>query len=277
MSSSESSAMNALERQRWNDEYWTGTWPVREQLTSCATEPLVAIASPGPGDRVLDVGCGCGTTTMLAAAAVGEHGHVLGADISEVLLGQAQDAAASNGVANASFVLADVQAAALPDGPFDVVMSKFGVMFFELPGDAFENLSRHSAPGARLAFACWQPASENPWFLGHALGPLLPKAAPPAPGAHVTGPFAFCDPTDVTAILEGAGWSDVSVDAHDGTVVVDREAIAEHGQPAFMGVAEANLAEATEAIDRHASKFERPDGRLEVPVAFFVVSARASR
>jgi SAM-dependent methyltransferase len=276
MSDTESSAVNALERRRWNDEYWAASWPVREQLTSCATDALVAVAAPKPGDRVLDVGCGCGVTTTLASEVVGEHGRVLGADISEVLLEQARVAATAHGVSNASFVLADVQHSALPGGPFDVVMSRFGVMFFERPGDAFANLARHSVPRAQLAFACWQPPSENPWFLGHAIGELLPTPVPPAPGTHVTGPFAFSDPVEVTGILEGAGWTDVRIDAHRGSVVVDRRAIADHGQPAFMGVADARLDEAIAAIDQHASRFERPDGRLEVPVAFFVVGARAS-
>jgi SAM-dependent methyltransferase len=266
---------NEFERWRWNDDYWASTWPAREQFTDSATAALMARAVPSTGERVLDVGCGCGAVTLRVARSVGADGAVVGADISEPLLAVARATAEAGDSSNVSFVLADAQLDPLPGGPFALVVSRFGVMFFEQPVEAFANLRRHATDDARLAFACWQAASENPWFLGHAIGGLLPEQVPPAPGAHSTGPFAFADPTDVKGILEASGWSDVRIDEHRSTAVVDRVAIADEGQPAFMGVAPEDLDEAHAAIDRHVSRFELPDGRLDVPIAYYVVSAVA--
>jgi SAM-dependent methyltransferase len=266
---------NDAERRRWNDEYWTSTWPAREQLTSCATEPLLAAAELAQGQRVLDVGCGCGATVVAAAGRVGTSGRVVGADVSVALLDAARRMA--SGLDQVTFVAADVQEDELVGAPFDVVVSRFGVMFFERPVRAFTNLARSVVPKARLAFACWQSQDQNPWFWGHALRGFLPPPAPPAPGMSPTGPFAFCDAALVTSVLTDAGWDGVDVTGLERTVIVDRAAIFDEGMAQYLGVGADRLDDANAALHRYAARFLRSDGRLEVPVAIYIVTARAGR
>ena len=163
-----------------------------------------------PGERVLDVGCGCGATTLALAAAVGSSGSVVGCEISEPMLARAVDRGAAAGLAQANFVLADAQTSTL-GGPFDVVYSRFGVMFFDDPTAAFVNLRSATRAGGCLAFVCWHSPRENEWMSGiGAVGNEI--LGPPEPMAHnAPGPFAFSDHDYVRSILEGAGWSNVEL------------------------------------------------------------------
>ena len=173
-------------------------------------EAAMSAANVQAGDRVLDVGCGCGATSLALSRLVGPTGSVVGCDISGPMLGRATQRSTEAGLANASFRLADVQVATLP-GPFDVVFSRFGVMFFEDPVAAFANMRSATRSGGRLAFVCWQPARLNDSFavVGLAANEIL---GPPDPvPADAPGPFAFADPARVRAILQQAGWSAVDV------------------------------------------------------------------
>jgi len=275
VASSETSTPNAFERWRWNDAYWTSTWPTREALTGSATMSLLERLALRDGERVLDVGSGAGTTTIEAARSVAPSGEVVGADISAPLVALAQRSALRAGAENVRFVLADVQTERVDGGPFDVVMSQFGVMFFEDPVAAFASLRAQVADGGRLGFACWQAAEKNPWFLGHALAGLVPGRET-APGAHVTGPFALSDPDEVAALLGATGWGPASIEAVEATATVPREAIADEGQPAFLGVPTDRLGEARDAVERLLEGFEVVDGNYRVPIAYFVVSAAAA-
>jgi SAM-dependent methyltransferase len=273
----EAPAPNAFERRRWNDAYWSSTWPEREQLTSAATPAMLEHLGAAAGERILDVGSGAGAAAIAVARAVAPSGEVVGADVSEPLLAFARRRADDEGVANVRFVSADVQLDRIEGAPFTAAMSQFGVMFFEDPVTAFGNVRAHLCAGARLVFVCWQSARQNPWFAGHALRDLLPAPAPPAPGHHATGPFAFGELGEAERLLDAAGWEEVEVAAIASSAVVTRAAIADDGQAAFMGVDADRLDEARDALDAHLAPFERPDGRLEVPIAFFVVTARTPR
>lgn len=275
MAASESGTTNAFERWRWNDEYWTSTWPAREALTGSASASLLARLALRDGERVLDVGSGAGTTTIEAARSVAPSGEVVGADISAPLVAFAERSAARVGASNVHFVLADVQTERVDGGPFDVVMSQFGVMFFEDPVAAFASLRAQVAEGGRLGFACWQAAAQNPWFLGHALAGLVPNREP-APGTHATGPFALSDRTEVAALLGAAGWGTVSIEGVEATAAVPRAAIADEGQPAFLGVPADRLGEARDAVERLLGGFDVVDGGYRVPIAYLVVTASAS-
>ena len=124
---------------------------------------LLAAARIQDGESVLDAGCGCGDTTILAARAAG-CGHAVGADFSRIQVAEARRLAACAGVANARFEVADVQVHKFGAGAFDVVLSSFGVMFFDDPAAAFGNLRKALRGSGRLAFACWRTRAENPVF-----------------------------------------------------------------------------------------------------------------
>ena len=173
-------------------------------------EAAMAAANVQVGEHVLDVGCGCGATTLALAGLVGPTGAVVGCDFSGPMLARATQRGTEAGLTNASFALADVQTAMLP-GPFDVVFSRFGVMFFADPIAAFANIRSATKPGGRLSFVCWQPVRLNDSFafVGLAANDIL---GPPDPVPDdAPGPFAFADPDRVRAILGQAGWTDVNV------------------------------------------------------------------
>jgi len=167
------------------------------------------------GERVLDVGCGCGTFTLEIARRVGEAGAVIGIDISPPMLEQAHNVAEREQQHNVHFVEADAQTYPWAPQSYDAVLSRLGVMFFDDSVTAFANLRRALAPGGRLAFVCFQAMEKNVW----ASLPLsvverhVSVERPPDPFAP--GPFAFADAERVRGILEAAGFSGVSLDPID--------------------------------------------------------------
>ncbi len=208
---------NEAQQQYWNDpagKVWT-TWQehMDRQLEPLGLAAIDAVA-PGPGEHILDVGCGCGHTTLHLAAAVGTSGKATGVDISSSMLIRAAERASEVGAANCRFVVADAQVAtaAAVGGPFDAVASRFGVMFFADPIAAFTNLGSLTRPGGRLSFVCWQAPSQNAWMstLGSELRAILPEQPPFDPLAP--GPFAFADPARARHVVESGGWANVSVD-----------------------------------------------------------------
>lgn len=165
------------------------------------TERLLAQIATLPGGRVLDIGCGAGELS-LAIARLRPEAEVLGIDVSDDLVAAAQARAGTN--PRVRFALADAAQWSDPDFAPDLLVSRHGVMFFEDPAAAFENLRRASTPGARLAFSCFRSARDNPWASGIAELFGLPPAAPDAPG-----PFAFADPRRVEPILTAGGWEGI--------------------------------------------------------------------
>jgi SAM-dependent methyltransferase len=264
---------NEAEHRRWNSDYWTSVWPRREQFTSVVTAPLLGHLSLRPGDRVLDVGSGGGTSSLAAAPLVGSDGAVVGADISEQLVQFARRRAAEAGLANVTFEMADMQTDHVGGALFTVAMSQFGVMFFDEPWAAFANLLHHLEDGGRLGFACWQSAARNPWHIQHAIKPYLPPPPPPAPGKSAGGPFSLGDAIKTAELLSSSGWAHVECFPYDVTVNVGSDAIVDAGQPAFMGVPDNQLAEAQAAVQRHLAQFDQGDGRYRVPLAYQIFTA----
>ncbi|GAB3658226.1 class I SAM-dependent methyltransferase [Glycomyces tarimensis] len=203
-------------RQDWTDGAagWVANEAVFDAVFAPVTAAILAAAAPAAEQRVLDIGCGTGTL-LAKSAATGAT--VVGADISEGMA-----AAARRRVPEATVLVADAQTtdflADAPGAPFDRVVSRFGVMFFEDPEAAFANIRRAAAPAARLVFACWRTDEENPMFsLGSKIleDRLDPKPEEPEPGAP--GPTAFADPARPASVLAAAGWDSVKVDAFDFT------------------------------------------------------------
>jgi len=173
---------------------------------------------PRAGERVLDVGCGCGQTTMSLAERVGAAGAVTGVDVSRPMLEVARARPVPAGAATPQFREADAQTADLGAASFDAAFSRFGVMFFEDPAAAFANIRRTLTPSGRLAFVCWRPFADNPWMAVPmaAAQPYLDPTPPPDPTAP--GPFAFADADRLRGILDAAGFKSIAIDPYDAGI-----------------------------------------------------------
>jgi SAM-dependent methyltransferase len=162
--------------------------------------------------RVLDVGCGSGSTTFAAARRLGkQQGSAVGIDISAPLLEVANQRARRESVGNAAFVNADAQTHAFEPQQFDAVISRFGVMFFDDPVAAFTNIRRAARSDARLSFVAWRSRADNPFMTAaaRAAAPLLPSL--PTPDPNAPGQFALADPDRVRRILGESGWSRIDL------------------------------------------------------------------
>jgi SAM-dependent methyltransferase len=193
--------------------FWNGPggqiWVTRQEHTDIALAPvskaLLALAAPRAGERVTDVGCGCGTCTLELARAVGPTGRVAALDISAPMLAVGQARAEAAGLANIDWLQADAATSALDD--FDLLVSNFGLMFFGDPVAAFANMRRAAGPGARMAFVCWRSLSENPW-MGVPMQAVSPHLPPrPKANPHAPGMFALADPQRISEVLGAAGWA----------------------------------------------------------------------
>ncbi len=169
-------------------------------------------AGVAAGERVIDVGCGCGATSLALAGRVGATGGVLGVDISGPMLARARERADAAGLHNLHFQQSDAQTHVFAAAAADLVFSRFGVMFFDDPVAAFRNLRGSLRPGGRLAFVCWQPLDLNPWMAlpMQAIAPFVEARPRPEPGEP--GPYAFADPTRVRRILEDAAFEAIEIE-----------------------------------------------------------------
>jgi SAM-dependent methyltransferase len=216
MTATDAAGPNADQVGFWNNSAgpaWVAAQRVLDaQLRDLGLAAMQALAA-SEGETLIDIGCGCGDTTLELARRVGPSGAVLGVDVSRPMLEVARRRAAERDLTNASFLQADAQTSAFP--PADGAFSRFGVMFFEDPPAAFANIRRALRPGGRLAFVCWRAMSENAWMTVPmaAAASLLPPPAHVDPGAP--GPFALADAERVRGILGAAGFTDVGIEAHD--------------------------------------------------------------
>lgn len=215
MTESEPSGYSAQEWADRNADIWLRYVEPLEAQLEPILDPLFRRAGLSAGEAVLDIGCGAGATTLLAATQVGAHGFVVGADISPSLIAAAAARATPPGSAPIEWVEADVQRHDLGLARFDTAISRFGVMFFDDPVAAFANIRRSVRPGGRLTMAVWQPADRSTFFT--VLGAATNQAAA-ALGIELDsnppnfGPFAFGEAAHTFGILRAAGWDDAHFD-----------------------------------------------------------------
>jgi ubiquinone/menaquinone biosynthesis C-methylase UbiE len=200
--------MNQAEIDNWNGpvgERWAQFQEALDARIRVYGKDLLAKVELREGLRVLDVGCGCADMTMDAARAVGTTGRVVGVDVSRPMLARGRERARD--LPNVELLEQDA-ATFSTDAPFDIVISRFGVMFFDDPAAAFANIRRATKDDGGLAFVCWQSLEKNPWA-AVPLSAMLRVVAPPAATPNAPGPFALADPERVRDVLGRAGWSDV--------------------------------------------------------------------
>ncbi|ODV40509.1 SAM-dependent methyltransferase [Cupriavidus sp. UYMMa02A] len=203
----------------WNGqsgERWVANQARLDAMVAVFGQAAIEAAAPATGERVLDIGCGAGASSLALAARVGAGGQVLAVDISEPLIGRARALAQQD--TPALFQVADASSAELPEGAFDILFSRFGVMFFDDPIAAFAHMRRALRPGGRVVFVCWRGAAENDWVrlpMG-ALKGIVPPSALPDPEAP--GPFSFGDRGRVARILTAAGFTDIAIAPFDASV-----------------------------------------------------------
>ena len=199
-------------------DFWSSragdSWTRNQDLLDAVFAPVLThvldAAALRAGQKVLDIGCGAGTSSVAAGARVGPEGAVLGLDISAPLLDRAREIAA--GQDNVTFRLDDAQDAELPQDHFDALISRFGVMFFADPVAAFTNFAQALRPGARMVFAAWGPPKDNPFFtLPHKVAASR-LGRPPSSDPLAPGPFAFHDTDRTLGFLRDAGFADAQAD-----------------------------------------------------------------
>ncbi len=199
-------------------EYWNGRpadiWVKEAERFDTMLAPfgrrLLTAALLKPSERVLDVGCGNGAVSLDAARVVGPVGRVTGVDLSVPMLEVARRRAEVQGI-DVEFVQCDAQTASFAQ-PFDVVVSRFGIMFFDNPEVAFANLAKAARPGGRLCFVCWQEMLANEWIAVPAMAMVDHVGIPELPEPGAPGPFALADARRTKGLLESAGWSQVTIE-----------------------------------------------------------------
>ena len=271
------------------EEFWSGAagaaWVAQQDAMDAALEPVLNAvldaAALKPRQRVLDIGCGAGASTLQAAHQVGPDGSVLGADISQTLVSHAETRLAD--VPHASVITADAATVALP-GPFDEMISRFGVMFFDDTAAAFRNIAASLAPGAQLTMAAWADARQNPYFMAPAAAARQVLGDLPKGDRRLPGPFAFEEADRVRAMLSEAGLSDIAFDTQQMMLTPkgDVNAVADLCMVIGPAASAVDKKEATpdqrdavkDAVRLELSRFETPEG-IRIPALIHIITARA--
>lgn len=212
---------NSAQAEIWNGDVGQ-KWAEEQADLDSMLAPLglggIAKANFAPGESVIDVGCGCGATSLAIAANVTPGGQVLGVDISGPMLTRARQNAEKTG--NVNFALADASTHKFAPASADVIFSRFGVMFFANPSAAFANIRTALKPGGRVCLVVWRPVKENPWVMKSLMIAAKHVTMPAPLGPEDPGPFSFGDRARVTRILETAGFKEVKLEPQDLLITI---------------------------------------------------------
>jgi SAM-dependent methyltransferase len=275
-------AVNAEQAEDWNGasgREFIEQHARHERMLYRLRARLLAAAQIRDGENVLDIGCGCGDTTILAARATGS-GQALGADFSRIQVAEARRLAARAGVANARFEVADAQVHSFGAGVFHVVLSSFGVMFFDDPAAAFGNLRKALRRGGRLAFLCWRTREENPIFTTGFAGAAAVLGLRELPGPSTA--FSLAGTGRVTALLSGAGFGGIEFAKADEPMLIGRDVddVLEYERASptateiLTGLSPAQAAELTRQVRDRLAAYALPDS-VTMPGAAWLVTAQA--
>lgn len=270
---------NAEQVRYWNEtvgERWVAQQEALDAELAQYGEAAIAALAPAASAMVLDVGCGCGWTSLALARRV-PQGAVTGVDISAPMLARARERGAAIG--NLTFELGDAQTYPFAPASFDAVFSRFGVMFFGDPTAAFANLRRALRPGGKLAFICWQAAQRNPWMMLPLMA-ALPHVTftPPVPNAP--GPFAFADRDRVAGILRDAGFAGIEIVPFEPEMTIAGDLDEATEFLLQLGPLAAALREKPEVVPvvrvavREAMAAHHRDGAVRTPSATWIATAR---
>jgi SAM-dependent methyltransferase len=206
-------ALNTEQLRAWDGDegaYWATHADYFDRSALPYHQRLLAAAAIADGERVLDIGCGTGQTTLLAARAA-TNGSALGVDLSSQMLAHARRRAANEGIDNASFEQADAQIHWFEPHTFDVAISNTGATFFGDLVAGLANIARALRPGGRLVLLTWQPPAENEW-IREFTGALAAERDLPGPPPDAPSPFALSDPDRVRSTLTHAGFTDIELE-----------------------------------------------------------------
>ncbi|QSQ25968.1 methyltransferase domain-containing protein [Pyxidicoccus parkwayensis] len=258
---------------------WVDAQELLDPMFKPFEELLVEAVSAGSARRVLDVGCGTGATTLAVARRLGAEGGCTGIDISEPMLTVARARAEREG-SRACFIRANAQDHAFEAGSFDLIISRFGVMFFDDSVRAFANLRHAAKADAELRFIAWRSPSENPFMTTaeRAAAPLLPNL--PARRPNAPGQFAFADPRRIQHILEESGWAGIDIQPIDVACTLPEKELVRYLTrlgPLGMILQEADDRTRTQVIETVRAAFEPYVHGADVryPAACWTVTARA--
>ena len=267
----------------WNEgigQWWVDEDESMNERLSILTEELFLKSNIKKDDKVLDIGCGGGQTTFEVSEMVGENGYVIGADISKILLDLAKSKYAST--KNLEFKYCDVQNYEFEKKIFNKVISRFGVMFFENPIEAFKNISNSIQDGGSLHFVCWTDVMENEFFTlsANIISKHLNKGFPET--TRAPGPFAFSDEDYIKQILNASGFKNIKVEKVN-SLISTKDTPEKDGDLLFsigLGgrlLSEANLSEKKLSIIKdeiiEVSQKKREDGNTTYKACLNYVSA----
>ncbi|MDP4501783.1 class I SAM-dependent methyltransferase [Nonomuraea turcica] len=272
--------VNTHQAEAWNayeGEHWARNHDRYDAVNSGFNDLLLDAAGIGERDRVLDIGCGNGQVTRLAARRA-RLGHALGVDLSMPMLATARGLAAAEDISNVTFEQGDVQVHPFPDAGLDVAMSRFAVMFFADPIAAFTNVHRALRPGGRLAFlSMTDPTGTDLGEVLAALAGYLPQGR--TAGDHGGGPLSLSDPEHITTLLTAAGFCEIAVSLVEaesiwGSDTADAAKFLMGWGPVRFNLGSADRAPARAALEAAFGRFERADAVRLRATAWLVTGAR---